>query len=117
MTLCDALYRGVLKAGERFPTEVSRSELPPLFMARMGRIHRLARGRQEVVKKGALQPVKITVEMRTGNKKACSRGKGPLAAVAAPRFCGRLSVSSFCLMARLTHHPSHLRPPAPTYRR
>ena len=51
---------------------VRQADLPPLLVARMSHIHRMRRGDVEVLKKGALQPVKITTEMRSGNKKARS---------------------------------------------
>ena len=68
--LCDALFKGALRDGERYPTEVLRAELAPLFMARMARAHRVARGKRELLQRGAMPLVRITTEVRSGNKKA-----------------------------------------------
>ena len=68
-TLSDALVKPALRRGERFPTELLRAELPPLLVTRMERVHRVARGGAEALRRGALPPVRVVTEMRSGNKK------------------------------------------------
>ena len=60
--------QGLLKKGDAFPTEIAKAELRGAFLKRMLPQTRLTRGTQEVVKKGILQPVQISVEKRRGNK-------------------------------------------------
>lgn len=68
-TLCDALYKGAVKKGSTYPTEIHKKELGPAFLSRMQVHHRVSRGNESVVRKGALKPVQIMTERRQGNKK------------------------------------------------
>eukprot|EP00897_Mesotaenium_endlicherianum_P007401 jgi/Mesen1/668/ME000109S10887 len=67
--LCDALFKGAVKKGAAYPTEVHRRDLGPAFVRRMQAHHRVTRGGQVAVKKGALQKVQVLTERRQGNKK------------------------------------------------
>eukprot|EP00271_Cylindrocystis_brebissonii_P015461 TRINITY_DN38362_c0_g1_i1.p1 TRINITY_DN38362_c0_g1~~TRINITY_DN38362_c0_g1_i1.p1 ORF type:complete len:719 (+),score=126.68 TRINITY_DN38362_c0_g1_i1:240-2396(+) len=67
--LCDALFKGNVKKGTAYPTDVAKKDLGALFVARMQAHHQVTRGAQSVVKKGALQSVQIVTERRAGNKK------------------------------------------------
>ncbi len=74
--LCDALFKGVIKkgSGESFPTELSRAELPALFLARCTHVRRVSRGDAAAAAaaplvRGALQPLALSVASRAGGKK------------------------------------------------
>lgn len=67
--LCDALYKGVIKKGSTYPTEVHKKEVGPAFVNRMQAHHLVTRGSESIVKKGALKTVQILTERRQGNKK------------------------------------------------
>lgn len=70
MTLIPLCFspQGVLKKGDAFPVEIAKAQLRESFLSRMLPQTRLTRGSQQAVKKGALQPVHISVEKRQGNK-------------------------------------------------
>ena len=68
-TLCDALYKGAIKKGERYPTEVHKREVGPAFLARMQAHHMVTRGSDSAIRKGAARPIQILTERRQGNKK------------------------------------------------
>ncbi|XP_078428509.1 eukaryotic translation initiation factor SUI1 family protein isoform X2 [Wolffia australiana] len=68
-TLCDSLYKGAIKKGERYPSEVHKREVGPLFLARMQVHHSVTRGPDTAVRKGPARPVQIISERRQGNKK------------------------------------------------
>ncbi|KAH8939027.1 hypothetical protein BDL97_15G015600 [Sphagnum fallax] len=68
-TLCDALYKGTVKKGSTYPSEIHRRDLGSSFVGRMQAHHRVSRGAESVVRKGALKSVQIMTERRQGNKK------------------------------------------------
>ncbi|XP_019152138.1 PREDICTED: eukaryotic translation initiation factor 2D [Ipomoea nil] len=68
-TLCDALYKGAIKKGSTYPTEIHKKDLGLTFMNRMQAHHRVTRGNDSAVRKGALKPIQIMTERRQGNKK------------------------------------------------
>lgn len=67
--LCDALYKGTVKKGSTYPTEIHKKDLGFTFLNRMQSNHRVTRGNESVVRKGALKTVQIMTERRQGNKK------------------------------------------------
>ncbi|KAL2490180.1 eukaryotic translation initiation factor SUI1 family protein [Abeliophyllum distichum] len=68
-TLCDALYKGAIKKGSMYPTEIHKKDLGQTFINRMQSHIRVTRGSDSVVRKGALKPIQIMTERRQGNKK------------------------------------------------
>lgn len=68
-TLCDALFKGAIKKGSTYPTEIHKKDLGQTFIGRMQAHHCVIRGNDTVVRKGALKPVQIMTERRQGNKK------------------------------------------------
>lgn len=68
-TLCDALFKGAIKKGSSYPTEVHKKDLSTAFLSRMQAHHRVTRGTETIVRKGALKTVQIMTERRQGNKK------------------------------------------------
>ncbi|CAK9139200.1 unnamed protein product [Ilex paraguariensis] len=68
-TLCDALFKGAIKKGSTYPTEIHKKDLGPTFINRMQAHHRVTRGTETVVRKGGLKPIQIVTERRQGNKK------------------------------------------------
>lgn len=69
VVLCDALYKGTVKKGSTYPTEIHKKDLGLTFLNRMQSNHRVTRGNESVVRKGALKTVQIMTERRQGNKK------------------------------------------------
>jgi translation initiation factor 2D len=47
-TLCDALFKGVIKKGQPFPTALDKAELRDKFLARMQAQTRVSRGGYQV---------------------------------------------------------------------
>ncbi|KAI3984578.1 hypothetical protein MKX01_040455 [Papaver californicum] len=68
-TLCDALFKGTIKKGSTYPTEIHKKDLAAAFLSRMQPHHRVTRGSESAVRKGALKTVQIVTERRQGNKK------------------------------------------------
>nr|CAD1825259.1 unnamed protein product [Ananas comosus var. bracteatus] len=68
-TLCDALFKGTIKKGSTYPTEIHKKDLGSAFLNRMQVHFRVARGNEVAVRKGAIKPVQIMTERRQGNKK------------------------------------------------
>lgn len=68
-TLCDALYKGTIKKGSTYPTAIHKKDLGPTFVSRMQAHHRVTRGKESVVRKGALRTIQLMTERRQGNKK------------------------------------------------
>ncbi|GAV60629.1 SUI1 domain-containing protein [Cephalotus follicularis] len=68
-TLCDALFKGAIKKGSMYPTDIHKKDLGPTFLSRMQAHHIVTRGSESVVCKGALKPIQIVTERRQGNKK------------------------------------------------
>lgn len=67
--LCDALYKGAIKKGTSYPTEIHKKDLGSTFVGRMQPHHVVLRGDDSVVRKGALKEIQIMTERRQGNKK------------------------------------------------
>ncbi|XP_047321462.1 eukaryotic translation initiation factor 2D [Impatiens glandulifera] len=67
--LCDALFKGSIKKGSSYPTEIHKKDLGSTFLNRMQAHHRVTRGNESVVCKGGLKTVQIMTERRQGNKK------------------------------------------------
>lgn len=67
--LCDALYKGAIKKGTMYPTEIHKKDLGQTFINRMQAHCEVIRGNDSVVRKGALKPIQIVTERRQGNKK------------------------------------------------
>ncbi|URD89553.1 Translation initiation factor SUI1 [Musa troglodytarum] len=67
--LCDALYKGTIKKGSTYPTEVHKKDLGSTFLSRMQIHHRVSKGNEVAVRKGAVRPIQIMTERRQGNKK------------------------------------------------
>lgn len=67
--LCDALYRGVLRKGEKYPTEMPKSHLRSAVLSRMLPQLLLTRGSTTAIVKGAANKIAITTEKRRNNKK------------------------------------------------
>ncbi|PWA96988.1 eukaryotic translation initiation factor SUI1 family protein [Artemisia annua] len=67
--LCDALFKGAIKKGSTYPSEIHKKDLAPTFINRMQAHHQVTRGKESVVRKGALKAMQIMTERRQGNKK------------------------------------------------
>ncbi|KAL9263543.1 Eukaryotic translation initiation factor 2D-like protein, partial [Drosera capensis] len=67
--LCDALFKGAIKKGSTYPTEIHKKDLGPTFFNRMQAHHQVIRGSESAVKKGEVKPIQILTERRQGNKK------------------------------------------------
>ncbi|KAL5778550.1 hypothetical protein ACOSQ2_009287 [Xanthoceras sorbifolium] len=67
--LCDALFKGAIKKGTSYPTEIHKKDLGSTFVGRMQAHHVVTRGSESVVRKGGLKTVQIVTERRQGNKK------------------------------------------------
>ncbi|CAN6475456.1 unnamed protein product [Victoria cruziana] len=67
--LCDALYKGTVKKGSTYPTLIHKKDLAATFLNRMQVHHRVTRGNESTIRKGAVKPVQIMSERRQGNKK------------------------------------------------
>ncbi|KAH9605225.1 hypothetical protein KSS87_012850 [Heliosperma pusillum] len=68
-TLCDALFKGAIKKGSSYPTEIHKKDLGPTFISRMQAHHMVTRGGDSVIRKGAVRSIQIMTERRQGNKK------------------------------------------------
>ena len=68
-TLCDALFKGVLRKGESYPTRLARRELIEKWLARFHPVTLAARGARRVAKKGALAPVRVESARSGGDRK------------------------------------------------
>ncbi|CAL0303466.1 unnamed protein product [Lupinus luteus] len=67
--LCDALFKGVIKKGTTYPTEIHKKDLGTAFVSRMQPHHVVTRGNESMVRKGGLKPIQLLTERRQGNKK------------------------------------------------
>ncbi|KAL3845721.1 hypothetical protein ACJIZ3_003124 [Penstemon smallii] len=67
--LCDALFKGAIKKGSKYPTEIHKKDIGQTFINRMQAHVRVTRGNDSVVRKGALKSIQILTERRQGNKK------------------------------------------------
>ena len=68
-TLCDALFKGVLKKGDVYPTHMLKSDVNAAWLNRFHPQTRVSRGGREYVKKGALAPVKVESDRRGGDRR------------------------------------------------
>ncbi|GMY07946.1 eukaryotic translation initiation factor 2D [Fagus crenata] len=67
--LCDALFKGAIKKGSKYPTEIHKKDVGAAFIGRMQAHHIVTRGSESVVRKGGLKAIQILTERRQGNKK------------------------------------------------
>ncbi|XP_038986733.1 eukaryotic translation initiation factor 2D isoform X2 [Phoenix dactylifera] len=67
--LCDALFKGTIKKGSTYPTEIHKKDLGVTFLNRLQAHHRVSRGNDVAVRKGAIRSIQIMTERRQGNKK------------------------------------------------
>jgi len=67
--LCDALFKGVLKKGDAFPTHMSKSDVTKAWLNRFHPQTAVVRGGTRSVKKGALQPVRVESDRRGGDRR------------------------------------------------
>ncbi|XP_062073177.1 uncharacterized protein LOC133777535 [Humulus lupulus] len=67
--LCDVLFKGAIKKGLTYPTEIHKKDLGSAFINRMQAHHIVTRGNESVVRKGGLKTIQILTERRQGNKK------------------------------------------------
>lgn len=67
--LCDALFKGAIKKGSMYPTEIHKKDVGYTFINRMQAHHVVTRGSESIVRKGALKTIQIMTERRQGNKK------------------------------------------------
>ncbi|KAL5571757.1 hypothetical protein UlMin_021354 [Ulmus minor] len=67
--LCDALFKGAIKKGSSYPTEIHKKDIGATFVSRMQAHHVVTRGNESVVRKGGLKTIQIITERRQGNKK------------------------------------------------
>lgn len=67
--LCDALFKGAIKKGTAYPTEIHKKEVGSTFIGRMQPHNVVTRGGESMVRKGAVKPIQIVSERRQGNKK------------------------------------------------
>lgn len=67
--LCDALFKGAIKKGTTYPTEIHKKDVGSTFISRMQAHHVVTRGSEQVVRKGAIKTIQIVTERRQGNKK------------------------------------------------
>lgn len=67
--LCDALFKGAIKKGLAYPTEIHKGDIGSTFIGRMQPHHLVRRGGDSVVRKGAVKDIQIMTERRQGNKK------------------------------------------------
>ncbi|PON95158.1 Eukaryotic translation initiation factor 2D [Trema orientale] len=67
--LCDALFKGAIKKGLTYPTEIHKKDLGSTFINRMQAHHIVTRGNESVVRKGGLKTIQIVTERRQGSKK------------------------------------------------
>ncbi|GAB4861180.1 hypothetical protein Ancab_036337 [Ancistrocladus abbreviatus] len=67
--LCDALFKGTVKKGSTYPTEIHKKDLGSTFVNRMQPHYKVTRGSDTVIRKGIMRTVQIMTERRQGNKK------------------------------------------------
>ncbi|KAK0577584.1 hypothetical protein LWI29_035399 [Acer saccharum] len=67
--LCDALFKGSIKKGTSYPTEIHKKDVGSIFVGRMQAHHVVTRGSESVIRKGGLKTIQMVTERRQGNKK------------------------------------------------
>tara|TARA_B110000503_G_scaffold142907_1_gene241580 strand:- start:663 stop:2585 length:1923 start_codon:yes stop_codon:yes gene_type:complete len=69
-TLCDALFKGVSKKSETFPTFAKKKEVcGDLWLGRFLKVTCIKRGAKRLIKKGGVPPMTIQSERRAGDRK------------------------------------------------
>lgn len=68
-TLCDALYKGTVKKGSAYPTEIHKKDIGSTFLSRLQAHHQVIRENDSAIRKGNIKAVQIMTERRQGNKK------------------------------------------------
>ncbi|XP_050231588.1 uncharacterized protein LOC126680499 [Mercurialis annua] len=68
-TLCDALFKGTVKKGSTYPTEIHKKDIGSIFVSRMQAHYIVTRGSESAIRKGSLKTIQILTERRQGNKK------------------------------------------------
>ncbi|KAF5196223.1 Eukaryotic translation initiation factor 2d [Thalictrum thalictroides] len=68
-TLCDALFNGTIVKESTYPPEIHKEDLAAAFLSQMQAYHRVTRGDETVVRKGAVKTVQIMMECRLVNKR------------------------------------------------
>jgi translation initiation factor 2D len=68
-TLCEALFKGVLKKGDAYPTHMLKVDVNAAWVNRFHPQTRVQRGGREAVKKGALKPVRVESDRRGGDRR------------------------------------------------
>ncbi len=67
--LCDALFKGVLKKSEKYPTHLPSKLLDNAFLRRMLPQQRITRGGAQAQVRGSLPPISLQTKKRQGSKK------------------------------------------------
>ncbi|KAL6756369.1 putative Ligatin [Haematococcus lacustris] len=67
--LCDALFHGLIKKGELYPTHLAKADLAAAMTRRCSAQVRIQRGAQSLIKKGAVPAISVSVVKRQGSKK------------------------------------------------
>ena len=68
--LCDALFKGVLRKGDPYPTHAKRRDaLGETWLGRFHPVTFVSRGARSATKKGDLAPVRVESERRGGDRK------------------------------------------------
>ncbi|GAX73699.1 hypothetical protein CEUSTIGMA_g1151.t1 [Chlamydomonas eustigma] len=67
-TLCDALFKGLIKKGETYPTHLSKADLRDCFLKRCQAQYRISRGSEQVVKKGSAPTITVSAEKTRGHR-------------------------------------------------
>lgn len=67
--LCDALYKGTVKKGSSYPTEIHKRDLGATLLNRMQAHFKVIRGNESALRKGVIKSVQIMTERRQGSKK------------------------------------------------
>lgn len=93
--LCDALFKGVLKKGDTFPTHIDPRNLGPAFLKRMLPQQRVMRGGREILKKGTLPQVSLQVKKRRDKKVTCVQGLEPFL-IDTKQFAGHMQRRCAC---------------------
>jgi len=66
--LCDALFKGLVKKGEPFPSTLPKADLREALMRRCGAQCRITRGGEQAVKKGSPPVVTVSAEKKQGHR-------------------------------------------------
>ena len=89
--LCDALFKGVLRKGDAFPTHMSKSDVTKAWLNRFHPQTAVVRGGTRIVKKGALQPMRVESDRRGGDRRITRVQPSALATWAVDRRITRVT--------------------------